>query len=106
VGARRRARAVLGRLETGIDTRRGALVLFGLGLLVYALRSIALPVIPGRDFGTYLAYYAQMWEWDSVTPMTMLYRTPLAPLVVGGASPRQFCCGHESPSSSARGRRS
>jgi hypothetical protein len=76
---------VLGRLETGIDTRRGALVLFGLGLLVYALRSIALPVIPGRDFGTYLAYYAQMWEWDSVTPMTMLYRTPLAPLVVGGA---------------------
>ena len=56
-----------------------------LGLVVYGLRSIALPAIPGRDFGTYLNYYAQMWDWDSVTPMSMLYRTPLAPLVVGGA---------------------
>jgi hypothetical protein len=57
----------------------------GLGLVVFALRSVALPVLPGRDFGTYLSYYAQMWEWDSVTPMTMLYRTPLSPLLVGGA---------------------
>ncbi len=57
----------------------------GLALALYVLRSIALPALPGRDFGTYLAYYVQMWEWDSVTPMSMLYRTPLAPLVVGGA---------------------
>ena len=25
-----------------------------------------------------------MWDWDSVVPMSMLFRTPLAPLVVGG----------------------
>ena len=85
MSARDRARAALTWLESGIGTRRGALVVLGLALLVFALRSVALPVIPGRDFGTYLAYYAQMWEWDSATPMTMLYRTPLAPLVVGGA---------------------
>lgn len=78
-------RATLGRVEHGIGTRRGAAVVFGLALAVFAIRSIALPVIPGRDFGTYLSYYAQMWDGSSVVPMTMLYRTPLAPLVVGGS---------------------
>lgn len=59
-------------------------MLFALALVVFALRSIALPVIPGRDFGTYVGYYVQLWDWDSVVPMSMLFRTPLAPLVVGG----------------------
>ena len=54
---------------------------FALALVVFGLRSIALPVLPGRDFGTYIAYYVQMWDWHSVVPMSMLYRTPLAPLV-------------------------
>jgi hypothetical protein len=84
-GAGSRGRAALAWAESGIATRRGGAVVFGLALAVFALRSIALPAIPGRDFGTYLAYYAQMWDWDSVVPMSMLYRTPLAPLVVGGS---------------------
>ena len=46
---------------------------------------LALPVVPGRDFGTYLRFYVQMFEWHSVLPMSMLYRTPVAPLVVGGS---------------------
>jgi hypothetical protein len=59
--------------------------LFGVALGVYALQSVALPIVPGRDFGTYLRFYAQMFEWDSVLPMSMLFRTPIAPLVVGGS---------------------
>ena len=75
----------LGRLEHGIQSRRGAALLFLVALAVYGLQSIALPVVPGRDFGTYLRFYVQMFEWDSVLPMSMLFRTPLAPLLVGGS---------------------
>jgi hypothetical protein len=71
-------------LESRIGTRRGGATVFSLALLVFGLRSIALPVIPGRDFGTYVGYYVQMWDWHSVVPMAMLFRTPLAPLVIGG----------------------
>ena len=60
-------------------------MLFAVAVAVYGLQSIALPVVPGRDFGTYLRFYAQMFEWDSVLPMSMLFRTPVAPLVVGGS---------------------
>jgi len=81
--ALRRLSRGLARAEAGVATRRGGLVLFAVGLAVYALQSIALPVIPGRDFGTYLRFYDQMWEWESVLPMSMLFRTPLAPLVIG-----------------------
>lgn len=83
--ARRRLRALVARLESGIGTRHGALALFAVAVAVYGLQSIALPVVPGRDLGTYLRFYVQMWDWDSVLPMSMLFRTPLAPLVVGGS---------------------
>jgi hypothetical protein len=76
---------VVGRLERGLGSRRGVVVLFAVALAVYGLQSIALPVVSGRDFGTYLRFYAQMFEWDSVLPMSMLFRTPVAPLVVGGS---------------------
>ena len=85
VQARRRVRALLSRLEVGIGTRRGSAVVFAVALLVYGAQSIALPIVPGRDFGTYLRFYVQMFEWDSVMPMSMLFRTPLAPLLVGGS---------------------
>jgi len=78
-------RAFVARLEGGIGTRRGTAVVLGVALGVYGLQSIALPVIPGRDFGTYLRFYVQMFDWDSVLPMSMLFRTPVAPLVVGGS---------------------
>jgi hypothetical protein len=80
----RSLRRALGSLESRVGTRRGAAAIFALALVVFGLRSIALPVIPGRDFETYLRYYVQMWDWHSVEPMSMLYRTPLAPLVIGG----------------------
>lgn len=55
----------------------------GLAVAVWLLQSIAWPVVAGRDLGTYLRYYAQMWEWDAVLPQAMLGRTPGAPLVLG-----------------------
>jgi hypothetical protein len=75
----------LGRLEHGIGSRRGSAAVVAVALVVYGLQSIALPVVPGRDFGTYLRFYVQMFEWHSVLPMSMLFRTPVAPLVVGGS---------------------
>ena len=75
----------LARLEEGIGTRRGSALVVGAALLVYGLQSVALPVVPGRDFGTYLRFYAQMFDAHSVLPMSMLFRTPVAPLVVGGS---------------------
>jgi hypothetical protein len=83
-GAGWRVRDAIRWLEARIGSRRGGYLLFALALVVFALRSIALPVIPGRDFGTYVAYYVQLGDWDSVVPMSMLFRTPLAPVVVGG----------------------
>ena len=83
--SRLRLRSVYERIEEGIGTPRGAVVLAGVALAVYGLQSIALPVVPGRDFGTYLRFYVQMFEWDSPLPMTMLFRTPMAPLLVGGS---------------------
>jgi hypothetical protein len=47
------------------------------------LQSIAWPVGAGRDLGTYLRYYAQMWDLHAVFPQAMVGRTPLTPLVTG-----------------------
>lgn len=75
----------LARLERGIGTTGGGVALFALAIGVHSLQSVALPVVPGRDFGTYLSFYVQMSEWDSVFPMSMLFRTPVAPVLVGGS---------------------
>jgi len=82
--ARRRSlSAALHRIEAGIGTRRGGTIVFAAAVGVFAVESIALPAIPGRDFPTYLRFYLQMGDWHSVFPMSMLFRTPLAPIFVG-----------------------
>ncbi len=52
-------------------------------LLVYGVVSLAWPLGPGRDIGTYLRVYAQLFDAHAVYPQAMLARTPLAPLAVG-----------------------
>jgi hypothetical protein len=69
------------RLEALAGSRRGAVLLFWAAVAVYWIVSIVLPLVPGRDFPTYVAFWVQSDEWDSVVPMTMLFRTPVAPLV-------------------------
>jgi hypothetical protein len=79
----RRALADLGAALDRVSPARGVLLLVVLALVVWALQSIAWPVTGGRDLGTYLRYYAQMWDWDAVLPQAMVGRTPGTPLVTG-----------------------
>lgn len=74
----------LARLEALAGTRRGALLLFAGSLAVYGLESLAVPLWEGRDLGNYLLYYDQFFHGVAL-PMSMLFRTPVAPLVVGPA---------------------
>lgn len=53
-------------------------------LAVYWIESIAWPLMGGRDVATYLLYYRDMWSSHPSFPQLMLYRTPLAPLIMGG----------------------
>jgi hypothetical protein len=70
-------------LESLAGTRRGALALFVVALLVFAVQSIAIPVAGGRDFGSYLAYYVQMWDSRPASLTPLVARTPIAPLAIG-----------------------
>jgi hypothetical protein len=57
-------------------------VLFAAALAVYGLESLAVPLHAGRDLGTYIQYYDQLFHGVAL-PMNMLYRMPVAPLVIG-----------------------
>ena len=81
---RTRAARVLGYAKGLAGTRRGAFVLLVAALAVYAFESIGWPLWAGRDLGVYLRYYIQIGQDDPVFPWSMLTRTPVAPLVVGG----------------------
>ena len=71
-------------LEALAGTTRGAVLVFAAALCVYGLESIAMPLAPGRNLGTYLQYYDQFFHGTAL-PMVMLFRTPGAPLVIGPA---------------------
>jgi hypothetical protein len=60
-------------------------VLFGLALAVYAVRAIGWPLVGGRDLDEYVYDYVQFFDWHPLLPWSMLFRTPLTPLVVGPA---------------------
>jgi Dolichyl-phosphate-mannose-protein mannosyltransferase len=81
--------AQLGRwlhlLETWVGTRRGRVVLFVLAVAVSELEGIASPLGPGRDIGNYLHYYLQLGDTRPVFLLTMLYREPVAPLLLGSS---------------------
>jgi hypothetical protein len=66
------------------DTRRGAAILVGAALVVFAIQSVGWPEGPGRDLESYLAVYVDFWHTNAVFPWEMLNRTPVAPLLVGG----------------------
>jgi Dolichyl-phosphate-mannose-protein mannosyltransferase len=78
-----RAARALAELEGLASRRRGAVVLFLLALAVYAVRAIGWPLAGGRDLDEYLYDYIQFLDWHPLLPWSMLFRTPLTPLVVG-----------------------
>jgi hypothetical protein len=77
------AARALARLERLASRRLGALVLFACGLLVYALQAVAWPLRTGRDLDEYLYAYIQLFDSDVLLPWSLLFRTPITPLVTG-----------------------
>jgi hypothetical protein len=65
------------------DRRLGALVLFGLALLAYGVQAAAWPLGAGRDLDEYLYAWIQLFDADPVLPWSMLFRTPVTPIVIG-----------------------
>ena len=61
----------------------GAFVLFVVALGAYAIQAIAWPLKAGRDLDEYLYAYVQLFDRDVLLPWSMLFRTPLTPVVTG-----------------------
>jgi hypothetical protein len=72
------------RASTAAETRRAPLVVFLVAVGVWWLQAIVLPLTGGRDFGTYLGAYVELFQSDPIDLGYVLGRTPVAPLVVGG----------------------
>jgi hypothetical protein len=60
-------------------------LLFVLGLAVYAVRAIGWPLTGGRDLDEYLYGYIQALDWHPLLPWSLLFRTPATPIIAGGA---------------------
>jgi Dolichyl-phosphate-mannose-protein mannosyltransferase len=80
---RDRLERVLDSLERLTGRPLGAFVLFVLALAVYAVRAIGWPLIGGRDLDEYLYDYIQFLDWHPLLPWSMLFRTPVTPIVAG-----------------------
>ena len=76
---------LLGWLERLISRPLGLVVVFGAGLTVYAVRAVAWPLRPGRDLDEYLYAWIQLFDHDVLLPWSMLFRTPVTPVVAGAS---------------------
>lgn len=72
------------RAATAAEVRRAPLVVFLVAVGVWWLQALVLPLAGGRDFGTYLGAYVELFQSDPIDLGYVLGRTPVAPLVVGG----------------------
>ena len=79
-GASRQA----GRAAGAAETRGGLIAVFLASLVVWWLQALVIPLQGGRDFGTYLGAYVELFQSDPIDLGYVLGRTPVAPLVVGG----------------------
>jgi hypothetical protein len=79
-----------------VGTRRSALALFAVALVVFALETIFLPVYAGRDMGRYVETYVQLGYHVPILPSVLDTRAPLAalgvsvPLEISGWGPTVF----------------
>ena len=71
------------RLIGFVPTRRAAVVLFVIALIVFYVESLGWPMAKGRDTWDYLAYYLQLFDSSPPLSELQLFRTPVTPLVVG-----------------------
>ncbi len=82
---RQKLARALAWLERLASRPLGAVVLFALALAVYAVRAIGWPLIGGRDLDEYLYAYIQFLDWHPLLPWSMLFRTPVTPIVAGAS---------------------
>jgi hypothetical protein len=77
-------RRQLARLAAFAETRGGAIAVFVAALAVWWIQAIAMPLARGRDFGTYVGAFIELFQSDPIDLGYVLGRTPVAPLVTGG----------------------
>ena len=73
----------LARLLAFVSTRRAAVLLFAVALVVFWFQALGWPMAKGRDTWDYLVYYLQLFDSDPPLSQVQLFRAPLTPLVVG-----------------------
>lgn len=78
-----RGSRLLGRAAAAAEACWAAPAVFVASAGVWWLQAIALPLAGGRDFGTYLGAYVELFQADPIDLGYVLGRTPVAPLVVG-----------------------
>ncbi len=79
----RRAVSTFAWLEELAGTRRGAVALFGAALVVSAVQAVAWPLVGGRDLDEYLYFYVQLPDSHPLLPWSVLFRTPVTPILTG-----------------------
>jgi hypothetical protein len=84
VAARQQVRRLGERAAAWAETRRAVGVVFLVSLAVWWLQALVIPLGPGRDLGTYLGDYVQLFQAHPIDLGYVLGRTPLASLVAGG----------------------
>ncbi len=72
------------RAAAAVESRRAPLAVFLVAVGVWWLEALVMPLAGGRDFGTYLGAYVELFQSDPIDLGYVLGRTPVAPLVVGG----------------------
>ena len=77
-------RRQLARLAAFAETRGGAVAVLVAALAVWWVQAIAMPLAAGRDFGTYVGAFVELFQSDPIDLGYVLGRTPIAPLVTGG----------------------
>jgi hypothetical protein len=76
---------LLASLERLASRRLGAFVLFVIALCVYGVQAIGWPLGGGRDLDEYLYGYIQLFDWHPLLPWSVLFRTPVTPIVAGSS---------------------
>jgi hypothetical protein len=79
----RAARSGWDRLAGRAVSRVGAIVLFLCAFGMYWLQALAWPFQRGRDTWDYFAFYLSMFHEHTPFQLLMLFRVPIAPLVLG-----------------------
>jgi glycosyltransferase involved in cell wall biosynthesis len=72
------------RVVTLTESRWAAGIVFVAALCIWWLEAAVIPLGPGRDLGTYLGGYIQLFQSHPIDLGYVLGRTPIAMLVVGG----------------------